>query len=101
MVALLVEEPDSLRRGDQLRADPTAAVWRGTAVECDSAIQRRLREGALSRAEARGAHKRLGQLAGVWHEVTPTLAVRSLAIRLLRTHALRAAEAENLMAISQ
>ena len=98
LVALLVEEPDSTKRGRQLTADPIIAVWWGTLVECESAIQRRIREGALARADARLAQDRLAQLAGAWHEVAPASALRRLALRLLRTHPLRAADALQLAA---
>lgn len=49
LVALLVEEPDSVLRARQLTEDPVIAVRWATEVECESAIQRRLREGTLAR----------------------------------------------------
>jgi len=98
LVALLVDEPDSALRRRQLTDDPMMAVWWTAEVECESAIQRRLREAAISRAAARLAWERLAQLAAAWHEVVPTPAVRRLAIRLLRTHPLRAADALQLAA---
>jgi len=98
LVALLVEEPDSELRARQLAEDPVLAVWWATEVECESAIQRRRREGTLTRAGAREAQERLGDLARAWHEVVPTPTVRRLAVRLLRTHPLRAADALQLAA---
>lgn len=98
LVALLVDEPGSAARAAQLLEDATQAVGWATAVECESAIQRRLREGVLSGDEARTARQRLAQLADSWHEVVPTPAVRQLALRLLRTHPLRAADALQLAA---
>ena len=93
LVALLVEEIDTPRRLSQFQVDPDIAVWWATPVECESAIQRRIREGSLSIEQARVARERLEDLSGSWQEVSEVTAVRTLARRLLRTHPLRAADA--------
>lgn len=98
LVPLLVNESDSARRAETLRADPTITVWWGTAVECESALQRRLREGSLDANGARQARERLATLSAAWHEVPAAPAVRTLAVRLLRTHPLRAADSLQLAA---
>jgi len=98
LVALLADEPESDSRRQQLRADSALAVWWCTPVECESAIQRRLREGSLAMTQARLARERLADLSSGWHEVAPVVAVRTLARRLLRTHPLRAADALQLAA---
>lgn len=98
IVPLLVNEADTPRRSESLRADADVAVWWSTAVECESALQRRVREGALQAGAARLAREKLTTLAGAWHEVSPSPAVRTLAVRLLRTHPLRAADALQLAA---
>jgi len=98
LVALLVEEPDTQRRSAQLREDPVMAVWWATPVECESAIQRRLREGALDSGGARLARERLAELAAAWHESPPQTSLRPLATRLIRTHPLRAADSLQLAA---
>lgn len=98
LVALLVNEADTARRGAQLSEDATVAVWWVTPVECESAIQRRSREGALNPEQANLARRRLADLVGVSHEVLPAPGLRSLAIRLLRTHPLRGADALQLAA---
>jgi predicted nucleic acid-binding protein len=98
LLALLVEDEDSVARSGQLEADPKLAVWWGTAVECESALQRRLRDGSLTVADAKFARERLAELAVAWHEVNLSAAVRKLALRLLRTHPLRAANALQLAA---
>ncbi len=98
LVPLLVNEPDSARRAAALRADSAMAVWWGTLVECESALQRRVRDGALDPAGARQARDRLAVLAAAWHEVPPAPPLRTLATRLLRTHPLRAADALQLAA---
>jgi predicted nucleic acid-binding protein len=57
-----------------------------------------LRDGSLTVADAKFARERLAELAVAWHEVNPSSAVRKLALRLLRTHPLRAANALQLAA---
>lgn len=98
LVPLLVSESDTSRRARALQADSELAVWWGTAVECESALQRRLREGALDASGIRLARFNLSRLAEAWHEVPASTAVRTLSIRLLRTHPLRAADALQLAA---
>ena len=93
VVPLLVVEPATAEREHQLQADPLMLVWWGTTVECASALQRLVREGALRAAEARAAEARLRQLERRWAEVEPTQSVRTQAQRLLRLHPLRAADA--------
>jgi len=98
LVALLVTEEQSASRLSQLQADPEMAVWWGTPVEIESALQRRLRDGTLDTDTSRLARERLADLSPCWHEVNPTSAVRKLALRLLRTHPLRAADSLQLAA---
>ena len=98
IVPLLVSESSRDRLLDLLDADLTMVVWWGTPVECVSAIARREREGDLSPSEATDAVERLNTLSASWQEVTPSVAVRGLAQRLLRVHALRAADSLQLAA---
>ena len=98
VVPLLVEEPTSAGLRKRLAEDRQTLVWWGTPVECASALARREREGALTRAEVLLAEQRLRRLAESWLEVLPTDAVRSMAQRLLRIHPLRAADALQLAA---
>jgi uncharacterized protein len=67
-------------------------------VECASAIARLEREGALDEAAVREAFQRLTQLATGWHEVDPSDPIRETAVRFLRVHPLRAANALQLAA---
>lgn len=78
--------------------DPAMLVWWATEVECASAIARLEREGTLEPDAATEAFDRLGQLADGWHEIDPGESVREAAIRLLRVHPLRAADALQLAA---
>ncbi|MDD2762810.1 MAG: hypothetical protein PHE83_02415 [Opitutaceae bacterium] len=98
VVPLLVEEADSSRREAQLREDPAMLVWWGTPVECVSALQRLVREEALTADAALMAEERLRQLESTWIEIEASHPVRLQAHRLLRVHPLRAADALQLAA---
>ena len=78
--------------------DPAMAVWWGATVECVSAISRLRREGVLTDDQERAACHTLSQLANGWWDIQPGEAVRNLAVRLLRVHPLRAADALQLAA---
>jgi len=94
---LMAEEPTkTLQR--LAAADPAVLVWWATEVECASAIARLEREGALEPRAAREAFDRLKRLADGWHEVDPSDGVRETAVRFLRVHSLRAADALQLAA---
>ena len=98
VVPLLVTETPRDELLAVLGADPTMIVWWGTPVECTSALARREREGALGSEDVSLAVSQLRELAGKWHEVLPSERVRTMAQRLLRVHALRAADALQLAA---
>jgi predicted nucleic acid-binding protein len=97
IVPLLVAEPATDVLLARLREDPEVGVWWATSVECASAIARLEREGA-EEGEVTAALARLDQLARAWVEVEPHDEIRELARRLLRVHALRAADALQLAA---
>src|SRR4051812_6878996 len=78
--------------------DPVMLVWWATPVECVSAISRLERSGDLASDRAFAAIERLDALAEGWHEIQPVEAARVAARRLLRVHALRAADALQLAA---
>jgi hypothetical protein len=77
---------------------PTMIVWWAAEVECASAIARLEREAALDEAAVSQAFERLKHLAHAWHEVDPSDPVREAAVRFLRVHPLRAADALQLAA---
>ena len=96
LVPLIVAEPDSdLVRG-WLSEDDHIVTWVWTRTEIASAIERRTREGLLSRSQRRAVLERLAVLADGWDEVAGVLAVRSRAHALLARHPLRAADAGQL-----
>lgn len=98
IVPLLVPEAPRDALADLLDDDPVMLVWWGTPVECTSAIARREREGALDIEAANAALERLRDLAAAWHEILPGDALRRAALRLLRVHPLRSADALQLAA---
>ncbi|MDA3874105.1 MAG: type II toxin-antitoxin system VapC family toxin [Kiritimatiellae bacterium] len=93
LVPLLIEEAESKRMETLLAEDPSLVVWYGTSAEIESALMRRLREGSLSDEDERLARRKFQMLEASWSEVQPTEPVRNRALRLLRVHPLRAANA--------
>ena len=81
-----------------LEHDPVMLVWWATPVEVCSAIARHERNGDLSVGDAASALDRLGALLLGWHELQPTARLRRTALRLLRVHPLRSADALQLAA---
>ena len=98
LVPLLVAEPDSELVRAWLSEDDRIVTWAWTLTEIVGAIERRTREGSLSRRERREVLGRLIAFARSWDEVTEVLAVRSRANALLARHRLRAADAGQLAA---
>lgn len=94
LVPILVEEETTVGVRDLLRADPAIMISWTTRVECASALCREERAG-VSIDEA---WQRLEVLAASWHVVEPTERLRQVAVRLLRVHPLRAADAFQLAA---
>lgn len=98
LVPLLLQQPQTKRVRHELEEDDELVVWWGSAVECASAIARLHRDGHLSAAAERDARSLLDVLRKSWFEVQPGDAVREQAMRLLRVHSLRAADALQLAA---
>jgi uncharacterized protein len=98
LVPLLMTEPATMAVQALAARDPTMLVWWASEVECASAIARLERDGALDEAAVTEAFERLQRLARGWHEVDPSEPVREAAVRFLRVHPLRAADALQLAA---
>ena len=96
LVPLVLAEPASDVLRDRLREDADVLVWVWTLPEMVSGVERRFREGALTRKNRTEALSRIGELATTWDEVTSILAVRDIAVRLLARHPLRAADSGQL-----
>lgn len=73
-------------------------AWWATRVECLSGIGRMVRHGDLTPTMELTAIERLTDLYEEWLEIAPTEAVRERAERLVRRHALKAADAFQLAA---
>jgi predicted nucleic acid-binding protein len=90
---LLVEESTSGAALREYELDPEVVAWWATEAECVSALARLERDGDLTAASMGEALRRLSALTKAWREVQPVTAVRTTAIRLLRVHPLRTADA--------
>lgn len=98
ILPLIVDEPARERLLELYQVDPQIVAWWATPVEIASAVARREREGSLSADEADSALKAAKRLAAAWHEVIASDTIRRTAERLLRVHALRAADSLQLSA---
>ena len=96
LVPLVVAEPASSLVRKWLAEDDRVVTWVWTHTEIINAIERRTREGSLSRIQRREVLGRFDAFASHWDEVTDILAVRSRANALLARHRLRAADAGQL-----
>lgn len=96
LVPLVVAEPVSRLVREWLAEDDQIITWVWTQTEIVSAIERRTREGSLSRIQRREVLGRFDAFARNWDEVTDALAIRSRANALLARHSLRAADAGQL-----
>lgn len=93
IVPLLVGEPSTRSVTAEFERDPDLIVWWASEVECVSALARLEREGSLDGPSMVDAVERLDALAHSWQEVQPIGRIRQYAIRLLRVHGLRGADA--------
>ncbi len=98
IVPLLVAEAHHAAVRSEFERDPDVVAWWATPIECASALARLERERGLTPDSVAAAIGRLDRLAAAWQEVQPVAPVRQVAIRLLRVHPLRAADALQLAA---
>lgn len=98
VVPLLVLEASSDAVMAAYDADPDMIAWWGTPIECVSAVARRERETDITADGTSVALSRLDAFRSTWAEVQPVEIVRATAVRLLRTHPLRAGDALQLAA---
>jgi uncharacterized protein len=98
IVPLVVTEPTTSQMQQLLGEDADMAVWWGAQVECASALARLERAAELDAERAALAYRRLQSLIGGWQEIEPGEIVRETAVRFLRVHPLRAADALQLAA---
>ncbi|MDO8483804.1 MAG: type II toxin-antitoxin system VapC family toxin [Candidatus Limnocylindrales bacterium] len=93
LVPLLVNESSSQAVLVEYERDPEVVAWWGTELECVSALAHLEREGILTAAGVVDALERLDALSLAWREVQPVARVGQIAVRVLRVHPLRAADA--------
>jgi hypothetical protein len=98
IVPLIIRQPQTDAVRAILEEDDAMVVWWTSQTECASAIARLRRDRAITIDEESQVLKLLRELSETWHEVRPTEDVRAISLRLLRTHALRAADALQLAA---
>jgi predicted nucleic acid-binding protein len=98
VIPLLVAEASTEVVRATFLADPEVISWWATEVECVSALAGLEREGALDAGETTTAIHRLDDLSAAWHVIQPSALVLRNAIRLLRSHPLRSADALQLAA---
>ncbi|MEX0692744.1 MAG: type II toxin-antitoxin system VapC family toxin [Gemmatimonadales bacterium] len=98
LLPLLVEEPHSGAMQALMRDDPAVAVWWLTPVEAWAALARLEREHRLRETDVTVAGALLDEARRQWTEIPPLDRVRDQAVRLVRLHPLRSADALQLAA---
>lgn len=98
-IVLLCANQRSTAAARRIRAHAgSMAIWWGTPVEVQSALQRLRREQLLSPAELSTGLRRLSAMSEAAVEVAPSESVRTLAASVLQRYELRAADALQLAA---
>lgn len=98
VLPLVIRETSSASLGRLAAKGRGHVVWWGTAVECDSAVNRLWREGRVTAEEVSGIQELLDRLIESWAVVEPSGLVKIAARRLLRLYPLRAGDALQLAA---
>jgi hypothetical protein len=98
LVPLVVRQPASPEADRWLGEDADVVTWTLSAVEVASALGRLVRAGELAERTARQAEDLAARLLDRTHVVGDVERVKEVALRLLRVHALRAADALQLAA---
>jgi len=98
VVPLLLDQTQTRFAAGKREEDPSMLVWWATPVECTSALCHLERESRLSNDQIDAALANLRGLAGTWYEIQPSRSLKVRAQRLLRVHALRAADSLQLAA---
>ena len=98
LFVLLTTQKGSSSAADVFSSDPEVAMWWGTPVELASAAARLRRRGEVDDAGYVRILSKIWPLAQSAEEVQPSEEVRQTALRLIRVHDLRAADALQLAA---
>jgi predicted nucleic acid-binding protein len=95
---LVIKERESERLAALSKSDSEIVLWWGTRIEVTSAVCRRERDGALNMMQVGEVVADMLKLIQSGMEIQPSEQIRELAIRFLRVHPLRAADAFQLAA---
>lgn len=98
LIPLCLDQPFTAKAQQLHEEDPEVVVWWGSVVECGSAIARLQRDRHLTARDETVARAMLSALRNSWYEMQPGDAVRDQALRAVRLHPLRAADALQLAA---
>jgi len=98
LIALVSGEEEAEELRSVLASDSTMGLWWAAKVEWTSGVCRARRDGVIDDPTASRLLQEMEGYAADAHEVEPTEEVRATACRLLRIHALRAADARQLAA---
>lgn len=98
LIPLCCRQPASDEVQGLLGRDDDIVVWWGSRVECASALARLERESAFDAVEFGRMRDCLTRLSEGWSEVLAGESLREEALRILRRHPLRAADALQLAA---
>lgn len=98
IVPLLISESSTRQLQTLVANEPAMTVWWGSQIECISALSRIEREGLFGPHTVALAQTRLSKLAAAWDEIDPSDEIKEVAMRFLRVHPLRAADALQLAA---
>ncbi len=98
LIPVALEEPGSRTVRELLSSDSRTVVWWVTPVECASAVARLRRDGVIDAAGEAHASRVLNGLLAPSDQVHASESLREQAIRIVRVHALRAADALQLAA---
>ncbi|MDP9177966.1 MAG: type II toxin-antitoxin system VapC family toxin [Gemmatimonadota bacterium] len=93
LVPLVIRQSSSSKADRWYAEEASVAIWTLATVEIASALWRLRREDALTEKETSAAELRAEELASASYIVADVDSVKTLAARLLRVHALRAADA--------
>jgi predicted nucleic acid-binding protein len=98
IVPLLIHQEWSARARSIREEDTDIVAWWCTPIETASAIARLRRDGALTSSDEAAALRELEGLRSAWHEILAGEQLRAHALRILRLHPLRSADALQLAA---
>jgi hypothetical protein len=99
IIPLLVLEEQTEYCLEAFHMDSDAMVWTMTKIEVFSALCRRMRDGSLGQETFDAAKRGMDELFESVYEVVAIRLVKERALRLLRIHPLRAADALQLAAV--